>query len=44
MDSVTNGKNSMPPWADVFKPEEMEALWAYVVAGEKANATDSDKK
>lgn len=44
VNSVTNGKNSMPPWGGVFKPEEIEALWAYVVAGEKANATDSDKK
>jgi mono/diheme cytochrome c family protein len=44
VNSVTNGKNSMPPWGGVFKPEDIEALWAYVVAGEKANATDSDKK
>jgi mono/diheme cytochrome c family protein len=34
VDSVTNGKNAMPPWADVLKPDEIEALWAYVVAGE----------
>lgn len=33
--SVTKGKNQMPPWGDLFKPEEIEALWAYVVAGEK---------
>ena len=33
--SVTNGKNSMPPWGGLLKPEEIEALWAYVVAGEK---------
>jgi mono/diheme cytochrome c family protein len=32
--SVTRGKNQMPPWGDLFKPEEIEALWAYVVAGE----------
>jgi len=25
----------MPPWAGLLKPEEIEALWAYVVAGEK---------
>ena len=25
----------MPPWEGLFKPEEIEALWAYVVAGEE---------
>jgi mono/diheme cytochrome c family protein len=34
-DSVTNGIRGMPPWGDVLKPEDIEALWAYVVAGEK---------
>jgi mono/diheme cytochrome c family protein len=38
INSVTNGKNSMPPWGGLLKPEEIEELWAYVVAGEKANA------
>jgi mono/diheme cytochrome c family protein len=33
--SVTRGRNQMPPWGDLLKPEEIEALWAYVVAGEK---------
>ena len=33
--SVAKGKNSMPPWDGLLKPEEIEALWAYVVAGEK---------
>jgi mono/diheme cytochrome c family protein len=33
--SVSRGKNQMPPWGDLFKPDEIEALWAYVVAGEK---------
>jgi mono/diheme cytochrome c family protein len=33
--SVAKGKNSMPPWGDMLKPEDIEALWAYVVAGEK---------
>ena len=33
--SVTEGKNSMPPWRGLLKPEEIEALWAYVVAGER---------
>jgi mono/diheme cytochrome c family protein len=31
---VTRGKNQMPPWGDLLKPQEVEALWAYVVAGE----------
>jgi mono/diheme cytochrome c family protein len=33
--SVTNGKNQMPPWGGLLKPEEIEALWAYVIAGER---------
>jgi mono/diheme cytochrome c family protein len=37
VDSVTNGKRAMPPWDDVLAPDEIEALWAYVVAGEPAN-------
>jgi mono/diheme cytochrome c family protein len=24
----------MPPWGDLLKPDEIEALWAYVTAGE----------
>jgi mono/diheme cytochrome c family protein len=35
VNSVTKGKNSMPPWGDLFEPADIEALWAYVVAGEK---------
>jgi mono/diheme cytochrome c family protein len=35
LNSVTHGKNNMPPWGDLLKPEEIEALWAYVVAGER---------
>jgi mono/diheme cytochrome c family protein len=35
MNSVRNGKNNMPPWKDVLKPDEIEALWAYVRAGGK---------
>ncbi len=31
--SVSKGKNSMPPWGDLLKPDEIEALWAYVAAG-----------
>jgi mono/diheme cytochrome c family protein len=38
VDSVTNGKGNMPPWDDVLSPEEIEALWAYVVAGEAGEA------
>jgi mono/diheme cytochrome c family protein len=34
VDSVTNGKRNMPPWDDVLEPAEIEALWAYVIAGE----------
>jgi mono/diheme cytochrome c family protein len=33
--SVTRGKDNMPPWGDLLKPEDIEALWAYVMAGEK---------
>jgi mono/diheme cytochrome c family protein len=33
VDSVTNGRNAMPPWGDVLKPDEIQALWAYVVSG-----------
>ena len=34
-EAVTNGLRTMPPWGDLIKPDEVEALWAYVVAGEK---------
>ena len=33
--SVTKGKNSMPPWGSLLSPEEIESLWAYVMAGER---------
>jgi mono/diheme cytochrome c family protein len=33
--SVTGGKNQMPPWGDFFKPDQLAALWAYVMAGEQ---------
>ena len=33
--SVTRGKNQMPPWGDLLKREDIEALWAYVTMGEK---------
>lgn len=34
VDSVTYGKNTMPPWGDVLTADDIAALWAYVVAGE----------
>ncbi len=34
VDSVMNGKRNMPPWDDVLKSDDIDALWAYVVAGE----------
>ncbi len=33
--SVTRGKNQMPPWGDMLKVDEIEALWAYVTTGER---------
>lgn len=35
MNSVSNGKNSMPPWKSVLSQEQIGNLFAYVVAGEK---------
>lgn len=35
IDAVTHGVRNMPPFGDLFKPEDVEALWAYVIAGEK---------
>ena len=35
IDTVTHGVRGMPPWGDLLKPEDIEALWAYVVAGER---------
>lgn len=37
IESVTHGKNTMPPWGDVLSPDDIAALWAYVVAGEPKN-------
>ena len=36
VDSVTHGKNAMPPWGDLLKPDDIAALWAYVVSGGEA--------
>ena len=33
--TVKQGKNNMPPWGDVLKPNDVEALWAYFSTGEK---------
>ena len=30
VDSVTNGTKAMPPWGDVLKPDDIQALWAYL--------------
>ena len=35
VNSITRGKNQMPPWGDFFKPDQLEALWAYIMAGER---------
>ena len=35
VNSVTKGKNSMPPWGDLFKADDIDALWAYVLTGDK---------
>ena len=34
VNSVTHGKNQMPPWGDLLNAKEVESLWAYVMAGE----------
>jgi mono/diheme cytochrome c family protein len=34
IDTVTYGRRGMPPWEDVLRPEDIGALWAYVVAGD----------
>jgi len=31
---VTYGVRNMPPWGDLLRPDDIDALWAYVVAGE----------
>jgi mono/diheme cytochrome c family protein len=36
VDSVTFGVRNMPPWEDVLKPDDIAALWAYLLAGESA--------
>jgi mono/diheme cytochrome c family protein len=33
VNSIVRGKNQMPAWGDMFKPDEIDALWAYVTRG-----------
>lgn len=33
--SVAKGKNQMPPWGGLLSAGDIEALWAYTIAGEK---------
>jgi mono/diheme cytochrome c family protein len=35
VNSVTHGKGQMPAWGDLLRPADIEALWSYVVAGER---------
>ena len=35
VNSVMKGKNTMPAWGDIVKPDEIEAIWAYVLTGGK---------
>ena len=35
LNSVTRGKNQMPPWGDALGADQIDALWAYVTAGER---------
>jgi len=30
--TVFNGKNQMPPWKGVLKPEQIDGLWSYIRA------------
>jgi mono/diheme cytochrome c family protein len=30
--TVTNGRNQMPPWKGVLKPEQLDGLWSYIRA------------
>ena len=34
INSVSNGKNSMPPWKSVLSQDQIGNLFAYVIAGE----------
>src|SRR3981189_2033851 len=41
VDSVLNGKRNMPPWDDLLKPTDLDALWAYVATGDPGDQTRS---
>lgn len=30
--SVMNGKGNMPPWGEILKAGDLDALWAYIMA------------
>jgi len=30
--TVTNGRNQMPPWKGVLKPDQIDGLWSYIRA------------
>lgn len=30
LNSVTNGKRQMPAWGGIVRPDQMEAIWAYI--------------
>lgn len=32
VDSVTYGKNAMPPWEDVLSSQEIEEIWLYFLS------------
>lgn len=33
VNSVMRGKNAMPPWGDLLKPGDIDALWGYLLTG-----------
>src|SRR5262245_9341645 len=33
--SVAKGKNNMPPWGEVLQGDDIKALYAYVMSGER---------
>lgn len=35
VNSVTYGVRNMPSWSDVLKPDDIAALWSYLVEGER---------